>query len=229
MSEYNSDEEVAVVGVTPAASAAVASMPNNTIDLCSDDEAAAVVGCDRPLKRARRHIIPLLSSSNVSSTSTDRVVWSVDEHGNCTNPDDDEAKEMRYRQALGPVRMEFVTLDQWPSPHAFLGPKQQQTQQVTTKPMEPATRRMLYKELVEYQLNLPVHWSSSIFCRVLEARSDLLRVLITGALVSLAFAMMCCDVVFCARHLIFHTVSQQHNVHVGRPRRHPLRQWLLFL
>jgi hypothetical protein len=203
MSEYNSDDEIAVVGVTSSASAA-ASMPNNTIDLCDDDDdeaatvaAAAVVWCDQPRKRPRRHILAPLSSF-VSSTSTDHVVWSVDEHGNRTNPDDDEAKEMRYRQALGPVRMEFVTLDQWPSPHAFWGPNQQ-LQQRTAKPMGPVSRRMLYKELVEYQLNLPVHWSSSIFCRVLEARSDLLRVLITGALIVVVrpprvcyCAVLCC-------------------------------------
>jgi ubiquitin-protein ligase len=72
-----------------------------------------------------------------------------------------------YRQALGPVRMDFVsTLGS----HSFSN-----SQQRLSKTMPD-----LYKELLEYKLNLPVDLSSCVVVRVCESRLDLLRVLITG-------------------------------------------------
>jgi hypothetical protein len=73
-----------------------------------------------------------------------------------------------YRGKLGPVRFEFV--DSFVGQHAFV--KQKQNPSLKT--------HKLYKELLEYQLNLPIELSSSIFVRVCESRLDLIRAMITG-------------------------------------------------
>jgi hypothetical protein len=71
----------------------------------------------------------------------------------------------RYRRALGPWRMEFISGDFHPSAHAF-----------TASPPPSRLPRTLTSELLEYQLNLPIAAHSSIFVRVQESRLDLLRV-----------------------------------------------------
>ncbi|KAL7570679.1 hypothetical protein ACA910_014950 [Epithemia clementina (nom. ined.)] len=94
-----------------------------------------------------------------------------------------------YRQVLGPIRMEFITQFQYPQ-HAFrhLAPQQYHSashnnytnnSNNNNKKQTPRSRK-LQRELIEYQLNLPIELSSSIFCRALESRMDLIRALITG-------------------------------------------------
>lgn len=97
-----------------------------------------------------------------------------------------------YRQTLGPLRFDFVEggrtgnnrcgrrrgesvgnvtpTDAFLQHHAFADSKQ--------NPSLPTSK--IYKELLEYKLNLPIDLSSSIFCRVSESRVDLIRALITG-------------------------------------------------
>jgi hypothetical protein len=162
------DDCVAVLGVTQTATIT----PSVTIDLCDDDDMAWNTNHTEPRRKKRR---PSAQSTHLTTnTMPSDFVRSVDRNG-VFNEDDD--KEMRYRRALGPVRMAFVPSAEsgdWSdtsAPHAF-GKERARTAK---------THRTLFNELLEYQLNLPINWSSSIFCRVAEARSDLLRVLITGA------------------------------------------------
>jgi hypothetical protein len=74
----------------------------------------------------------------------------------------------KYRQELGPIRFDFV--DSFTGQHAYF----RQTQHAALQ------TNKLYKELLEYKLNLPIELSSSIFVRVCESRMDLIRALITG-------------------------------------------------
>lgn len=80
----------------------------------------------------------------------------------------EENEETLYKQSLGPIRMEFVS--EFLPKHTFADTLQNPNLKTT----------QLYRELIEYQLNLPIHASSSIFVRALESRLDLLRVAITG-------------------------------------------------
>ena len=174
------EDEVALGGVKPAAATRLSA----TIDLCNDNDedtlgaimlvdsassAPSSILNERHRKKKRRQMLGATTATTEIMTSD--FVRPVDRNGRVD--DDDDVNETRYRQALGPVRMEFLSGD-WPgkAPHAFAKERSQSSS---------SNRRALAHELVEYQLNLPVHWSSSIFCRVVEARSDLLRVLITGA------------------------------------------------
>ena len=175
------EDEVALVGVMPAAATRLSA----TIDLCNDNDedihgamledyssrssAPSSILNERHRKKKRRQMLGATIATTEIMTSD--FVRPVDRNGRVD--DDDDVNETRYRQALGPVRMEFLSGD-WPgkAPHAFAKERSQASS---------SNRRTLAHELLEYQLNLPVHWSSSIFCRVVEARSDLLRVLITGA------------------------------------------------
>jgi hypothetical protein len=83
----------------------------------------------------------------------------------CAQQQDPSAK---YRQELGPIRFDFV--DSFTGQHAYF----RQTQHAALQ------TNKLYKELLEYKLNLPIELSSSIFVRVCESRMDLIRALITG-------------------------------------------------
>ena len=108
----------------------------------------------------------------------------------------------KYRQMLGPIRMAFVSQFVYPD-HAFmkqqpiyfhshhqhnytsswsLSSKQPSSSSTNNnnKQQQQRAARKLHRELIEYQLNLPIELSSSIFCRVLESRTDLIRALITG-------------------------------------------------
>lgn len=75
----------------------------------------------------------------------------------------------RYQSALGPLR--FDTVDSMPN-HYFL----------KKVPHAPSTLnvRQVFKELTAYRTALPVEYGSSCFCRVINDRLDLLRVMITG-------------------------------------------------
>lgn len=88
-----------------------------------------------------------------------------DKQGNST-PEEDRSS--RYRQVLGPIRFDFV-------------PKLSHHTHAMSKPRTTCTAAELYRELLEYQLNLPVEVNSAVFVRAVESRMDLLRVLITGA------------------------------------------------
>jgi len=185
------DDEIAVVGVAKAP-------PPQPINLCDDDDDDDYLGTDytqsmmQSLRNKKRKASRGLSSSSNSTAKKhtgdaidllDETATAAGKDKAATNPAD--ANETKYRQALGPVRMDFV--NSWKSTTS----SSSQGGQVHTfhaKPAAQASRvksRNLYKELLEYQLNLPVNWSSSIFCRVQESRTDLLRVLITGAFVCL--------------------------------------------
>mmetsp|Transcript_25288 Transcript_25288/g.50445 ORF Transcript_25288/g.50445 Transcript_25288/m.50445 type:complete len:547 (-) Transcript_25288:2170-3810(-) len=78
-------------------------------------------------------------------------------------------KSERYLEALGPLR--FDTVEEMPN-HHFL--KNSQAAPSTTN------ARLLFKELTAYRNALPVEYGSSCFCRVIDSRLDLLRVMITG-------------------------------------------------
>ena len=75
-----------------------------------------------------------------------------------------------YRRLLGPLRFDFIDSFRH---HNFLN-----------EPQAPSMQKLmpkLYKELLEYRLNLPSEISGSIFVRALESRMDIVRALITGA------------------------------------------------
>ncbi|KAL7533495.1 hypothetical protein ACHAXR_005269, partial [Thalassiosira sp. AJA248-18] len=75
----------------------------------------------------------------------------------------------RYQSQLGPLRFDSVETVQ---NHFFL-------KKVPTA--SPAMNtRLLFKELAAYRTALPVEYGSSCFCRVINNRLDLLRVMITG-------------------------------------------------
>lgn len=80
--------------------------------------------------------------------------------------------EDEYRKEMGRLRMQFV--NEFSPPHTF----QQQAQSTTMT--NARGMQKLYRELTEYQLNLPIQPNSSIFVRVMESQTDLIRVLITG-------------------------------------------------
>lgn len=75
----------------------------------------------------------------------------------------------RYQSKLGPLRFDSVDSMQ---NHFFL----------KKSPSVPSTlnTRLLFKELAAYRTALPVEYGSSCFCRVINNRLDMLRVMITG-------------------------------------------------
>ncbi|KAL7544943.1 hypothetical protein ACHAWF_008323 [Thalassiosira exigua] len=75
----------------------------------------------------------------------------------------------RYQSELGPLRFDSVESIQ---NHCFL-------KQARSAPRSLNTR-LLFKELAAYRTALPVEYGSSCFCRVINNRLDLLRVMITG-------------------------------------------------
>ncbi|KAL7479202.1 hypothetical protein ACHAW6_004943 [Cyclotella cf. meneghiniana] len=75
----------------------------------------------------------------------------------------------RYQVELGPMRFDTVeSMDN----HYFL-------KQIPNAPSTFNTRQV-FKELAAYRNALPVEYRSSVFCRVINNRIDLLRVMITG-------------------------------------------------
>ena len=74
-----------------------------------------------------------------------------------------------YRRLLGPLRFDFIDSFRH---HNFLNEKQAPSMQKLMP--------KLYKELLEYRLNLPSEVSGSIFVRALESRMDIIRALVTG-------------------------------------------------
>jgi hypothetical protein len=193
----DNDESVAMahVGATASASAVV-------IDLCNDDTISpaahyaatmaapsrAATAKKRKHTTLRRHSprkqqkVPTLQTQD--AIAIDCCATSSD--NNASSPDD--VLETAYRQALGPVRMNFCAT--WKARRSSNSSSittgggvcggQEHTYHASREPVQKAQQRTLYKELLEYKLNLPISSSSSIFVRVQESRLDLLRVLITG-------------------------------------------------
>lgn len=117
------------------------------------------------------------------ATATVPSTWDARTFANVPTPP--EESDTAYLRALGPVRMDFVA--EWKggaaggSDHAYAAAN------------APARKmRCLYRELLEYQLNLPVAAASSVFVRAQESRLDLLRVLITGACVCVCARVRVC-------------------------------------
>lgn len=113
----------------------------------------------RPKKRTRTSAAAALPSDHV-----DAIV--VDDTPSASSSD----PAARYRQALGPLRFDFVeTLRK----HSF--------DKVEKSSFSPKLNlQKVYQELLEYKLNLPVELSSSVFVRAQEGKMNLLRALITG-------------------------------------------------
>mmetsp|Transcript_35712 Transcript_35712/g.64312 ORF Transcript_35712/g.64312 Transcript_35712/m.64312 type:complete len:434 (-) Transcript_35712:354-1655(-) len=75
----------------------------------------------------------------------------------------------RYQSQLGPLRFDSVESMQ---NQFYLKKKPNASPSLNT--------RLLFKELAAYRTALPVEYGSSCFCRVMNSRLDLLRVMITG-------------------------------------------------
>ena len=124
------------------------------------------------------------SVSNSSKTKKQKIpedvdAIDVDVDQKQASSGDNSTKDNKpdYRQILGPSRMSFI--DSFTTRHTYEKP--------STGPHVSSTRantnlQQLYKELVEYQINLPVEKHSAIYCRALESDLSRLRVLLTGPL-----------------------------------------------
>jgi hypothetical protein len=91
--------------------------------------------------------------------------------GQQTTPGKGVDPEAEYFRVLGPLRMKFIESFTTRHSYAHIGSS-------TVHPKFDMNRT--YKELMEYQLNLPVQLSSSIFVRALEGQINTIRVMITG-------------------------------------------------
>jgi hypothetical protein len=165
----------------------VASTPNSApiIDLCGgDDDPAAQYAktmtaslsqnnSQRNRKRARCKDAP--SGAGVAAAAAagaDAIEIDIGGY-NAVAAAQQQDPSVKYRQELGPIRFDFV--DSFKGQHAYA--RQAQGQQPAIGTLQ---TNKLYKELLEYKLNLPIELSSSIFVRVCESRMDLIRALITG-------------------------------------------------
>lgn len=179
---------------------AAAKRPSETvIDLCVDEDndpaaayAASMVSALKKQKRRRKRPTKAAFAAAADAIEVDSLVAAK------RSPVDE------YRQALGPMRFDFV--DNL-AHHSF--EKNEQNGQLKTN--------KVYKELLEYKLNLPLELSSSIFVRAVESRLDIIRALITGELSQ--------------RALMSTTDSHTSPTcrHLCRSRRHTLWLWLLFV
>jgi hypothetical protein len=113
----------------------------------------------------KRSRLPRNKSKRLSSVSTAAASADAIDIESFSSKDDAAAS---YRRLLGPLRFNFV--DRFCGAHAFIT----QTQHAKLKAAN------IYREFLEYKLNLPIELSSSIFVRTLESRLDIARALITG-------------------------------------------------
>ena len=141
-------------------------------------------------KRTRSSFGPVPKDVDAIAVDDEDKKQSAETDGKNTKKSD----ENLYRQVLGPLRMDFI--DSFATEHnadyqsyRYYGggvPKSngQAANKMKTKPviMKQTNLQRLYKELVEYNLNLPVAEHSAIFCRVLESDLCTLRVMLTGPL-----------------------------------------------
>jgi ubiquitin-protein ligase len=85
-----------------------------------------------------------------------------------------------YRQILGPLRMGFV--DKFTTEHNVERYPMGASRNAAASRVGKTNLQKLYKELTEFQLNLPVEKHSAIYCRALESDLTKVRVAITGPL-----------------------------------------------
>jgi hypothetical protein len=172
----------------PAAVVAGTLSPDDVINLCQDDDDDDDNVPRRRRKRQRRVLGP--SSAAASAAAAAAAVMGSAEaididqivEGNIQQQASDPA--LRYLQVLGPLRMDFVEAFTT-TKHTFWDDATKSTStkksaQSSTQSAPKIKTNDLYKELLEYKLNLPMALSSSIFVRVMESRLDLVRCLITG-------------------------------------------------
>lgn len=169
---YDTEEEE-----PPSVAAAAAKSPSassSVIDLCSDDDTPVDPKAKAMHKRYAKEATKDMRSKKkrtrvaISATQAQDAI-AVDDEGTCRS-DQKAAATPDYHQILGPSRMAFEQA--WTTAHAY-GKEAVKGE---------TNMNRLYKELVEYQLNLPVMPQASLFCRALEGRLDQVRVLVTGPL-----------------------------------------------
>lgn len=149
------------------------------IDLCDGDSDGAVAEAARSLRRQRRAAKRHRTAGAAVAAAAAPVAQSADaidvdsDAAGCVarNQSPQEAHRASYFQALGPMRMEFISGGGLKF-HAF------QSEKATAGGRKNSSK--LQREYLEYALNLPVTSQASIFVRVGEARLDLVRALITG-------------------------------------------------
>jgi baculoviral IAP repeat-containing protein 6 len=175
--------------------------PVETIDAVAG---AAVAGLEmgqnnhhRPAKRPRR--CPDWKKQQQQPYKDDSII-DVDQENDDEKEEEEgiDLEDAAYRRVLGPLRMEFI--DHWHTPHslenhtnfrAAVGVIQHYSQGHNYHPASSTnsnmtnnttttSTRILYKELIEYQINLPISKISSVFVRAHGSRMDQLRVCITG-------------------------------------------------
>jgi hypothetical protein len=171
----------------PTSTPTTTSTPNAAliIDLCGgDDDPAAQYAktmteslsqnnSKRNRKRARCKDPPgAVGATAAGGADADAIEIDIGGY-NAAAATQQQYPSVKYRQELGPIRFDFV--DSFKGQHAYF--RQAQGQQPATGTLQ---TNKLYKELLEYKLNLPIELSSSIFVRVCESRMDLIRALITG-------------------------------------------------
>jgi hypothetical protein len=125
------------------------------------------------------------------------------------NTGSEEDPSTRYRQVLGPLRMKFV--------ESFSSMRHVNESGV---PIGKLDVNALYKELLEFQINLPVEFSSAIFVRSVESRLDLVRAMITGTFLwmkpfGLAIRPICSRT-YQVSHVAGNTFRQGRRVHHTR-------------
>jgi hypothetical protein len=165
----------------PNITTSAASTPDSgaIIDLCGgDDDPAAqyaktmTESLSQNRKRARCKDAPCAGAGAAPVDGPDAIEIDIGGY-NAAAIAQQQDPSVKYRQELGPIRFDFV--DSFKGQHAYF--RHAQGQQPATGTLQ---TNKLYKELLEYKLNLPIELSSSIFVRVCESRMDLIRALITG-------------------------------------------------
>jgi hypothetical protein len=130
-----------------------------------DEPAVLVVPMIAPPPRQKRKRPDNVRRAKIPADAIVLLDYSTTTNATGQQKSEELTPDERYRRALGPWRMEFISGDFHPSAHAF-----------TASPPPSRLPRTLTSELLEYQLNLPIAAHSSIFVRVQESRLDLLRV-----------------------------------------------------
>lgn len=161
---------------------------SNVIDLCDDDDDddndkdhngqfVMKVGESRKRKRqssssSSSAVVVVVDSAieiDLEDSKPAAVVAGSNNNNNNNAPNSvKDVEEASYKQALGPIRMAVIPAYEGQA-HAF-----------GKSPVGTLIKRKFRKELMEYQLNLPINVCSSIFVRTTESRLDLVRALITG-------------------------------------------------
>jgi hypothetical protein len=131
----------------------------------------------QPMRRKKRKHV------NSSHTGAPASVDVIDITGNTVAgiQTPEEQRYAAYKQALGPLRMEFLSGNDGESflkTHSF-GNRAIINSKNTVR-AQMIKIRCLHRELVQYAIDLPATPQGSIFVRADESRINLVRVLITG-------------------------------------------------